>query len=74
LSEAKLAKEGASLEITCLFGGLEIIVPKNVIVETHGTPILGGWKNKTTPKPTSSKVSILNVTGTVIFGGVEIKE
>ena len=71
LREAKIAKEGAKINVNCAFGGVEILVPKDCRVITNGTGIFGGWD----PKVEESKVTepVLEITGGVAFGGVEIK-
>jgi len=71
LRGAKIAKEGAKLHINCAFGGVEVIVPKDCRVITNGTGILGGWE----PKIADSDVDepVLEITGSVVLGGVEIK-
>ena len=72
LREATIDKKGAKLNINAAFGGVEILVPKNCRVKTNGTGIFGGWD----PKVKASDVEgpILKISGTAIFGGVEIKE
>lgn len=71
LSNAKIDKDGARLTINAIFGGIELIVPKDCKVVTNGTGILGGWDNKTSNKSTNAPV--LNIDGAAVFGGVEIK-
>ncbi|MFA5622721.1 MAG: DUF5668 domain-containing protein [Candidatus Dojkabacteria bacterium] len=71
LREAKIAKGGAKLHVNCAFGGVEIFVPKDCRVVTNGTGIFGGWD----PKIEESDITepVLEITGGVAFGGVEIK-
>jgi hypothetical protein len=61
---------------TCIFGGAEIRVPDAWNVHSMSTPVLGGYSDKThisaAPDPSGGKRKTLIVTGTVIFGGVEI--
>lgn len=72
MRDAKIDKGGAKLTIDVAFGGAEIIVPKDCRVKTNGTGILGAWE----PKLSESTVEkpVLEISGTAIFGGVEIKE
>ncbi len=72
LREATIAKSGAKLEVNAVFGGVEILAPKNCKIVTDGTGILGGWEDKTTANDV--KTPVLRISGTAIFGGVEIKE
>lgn len=70
LREAKFSKS-AEINVTALFGGVEILVPKSVTVVTKGIPIFGGFEDKTQPDPEAQNT--LKITGTAIFGGVSIE-
>lgn len=72
LREAKIAKGGAKIHINCAFGGVEVFVPKDCRIKTKGTGILGGWNPEVKDRGISEPV--LEITGGVIFGGVDIKE
>ncbi|MFA5052058.1 MAG: DUF5668 domain-containing protein [Patescibacteria group bacterium] len=63
--------DGAEVEAFASFGGIEILVPKDVSVRLKVTPIFGGSENKTNPDPNVKKT--LTVTGTAMFGGIEVK-
>ncbi len=71
LRDAKIAKGGAKVHINCAFGGVEIFVPKDCRVKTKGSGVFGAWE----PKVEDRKVDtpVLEITGGVVFGGVEIK-
>lgn len=71
LREAKIAKGGAKIHVNCAFGGVEIFVPKDCRVKTRGSAFLGAWE----PNVEESDVDepVLEITGGVAFGGVEIK-
>lgn len=72
LRDSTIAKDGAKIHINCAFGGVEIFVPKECRIKTDGTGVLGGWN----PEVKDRKVTtpVLEITGGVIFGGVDIKE
>jgi predicted membrane protein len=72
LREVKVNKDGAKLNVNVAFGGADIFVPKNCRVITNGTGILGGWDPHL--KSNDIKEPVLEITGTAIFGGVDIKE
>ena len=72
LRDAKVAKEGAKLHINCAFGGVEVFVPKECRIKTSGTGVLGGWNPQVKDREVDEPV--LEITGGVIFGGVDIKE
>lgn len=61
----------AELNVFALFGGIEIRVPPDWTVSLHGMPILGGFEEKTANPPNGNKR--LRVTGSVIMGGLEVR-
>lgn len=71
LSKADIKKE-ATIELFVLMGGVELRVPENWQVRTSAMPILGGIENKTSA-PTKSGAPALNIVGTIVMGGIEIK-
>jgi predicted membrane protein len=71
LRDVKVAKKGAKLNVGVAFGGVEIFVPNNCRVKTSGSVVLGGWDPNL--KENDVKEPVLEITGTVILGGVEIK-
>jgi len=77
LTEANMQAQEATLAITVIFGGVEIRVPPNWQVAFRGAPIFGGIEDKTrtarVEDPANSNLKVLNITGAVIFGGLEIK-
>ena len=72
LREAQLPPEGADLEATAVFGGVEILVPTNWRVETRGMPILGGFDDKTASASAGANAPVLRVRGSAFFGGLSI--
>lgn len=73
LLDAGLAPEGAVLEVTAAFGGVEVAVPENWAVKVSGLPIFGGWDNKTrNPSDPDSEGPSLEVRCLALFGGVEV--
>ncbi len=72
LRKAKISKEGASIDITTVFGGTTIFVPDDVQVVSEGSALFGGWENKANA-PTTQNAPVLRISGSAIFGGVEIK-
>ncbi len=72
LRDAKLAPEGATLEVTTAFGGAKIIVPDDWRVEVTGLPIFGGWSNKARQTPAEGVTAKLHVSCFVMFGGIDV--
>jgi predicted membrane protein len=75
LTQAKLVQGVSDLEITCVFGGVTLIVPGDWNVRVEVTPVLGGFDERQLASNTKfvdmSKTLIIK--GTVVFGGGEIK-
>ena len=71
LREATIKKE-ATIDLFSLWGGIEIYVPKNVIVKNNTSVILGGVENNTAAD-TDRDAPVLHVVGDVVMAGVEIK-
>ncbi|NYE60777.1 putative membrane protein [Duganella sp. 1224] len=61
----------AVLNVYALFGGITIKVPVDWTVVLEGTPIMGGFEEKTVPPAANSKRLI--VRGYVIMGGLEVR-
>ena len=72
LRGSQLKDNNGFLDVTALFGGVDIKVPDNWRVEMQGTPLLGGIENSTKPNPNSS-APVLKISGTAIFGGIEVR-
>jgi hypothetical protein len=72
LRPAKLAPEGAEVDVMAAFGGAQIIVPEGWPVEFSGVPVFGGFTDKTS-HTTGETGPRLRIKGTAIFGGVEAK-
>lgn len=71
LRKAKFADK-SEIEIFAFWGGVEIIVPKNIIIQNRVSAIMGGVENKTQQKTDKSSPQLF-VTGDVIMSGVSIR-
>lgn len=67
-------QDRVEFDVTCIFGGIELIVPANWDIRLDMHTIMGGVTDK---RPTellaSNSDKIFVIKGTCIFGGVEIK-
>lgn len=81
LRGAALASTGAAMDVTAAFGGVNIYVPQDWVVEISGIPLFGGWSNKTithrkdapsTPVADADRKT-LKIKAFVAFGGFEVK-
>ena len=74
LRGARLAPDGASVNATVAFGGIEILVPTGWRISVRTTPIFGGLEDKTDHSaPPAPDAPTLHVDALAVFGGVDIK-
>jgi hypothetical protein len=74
LRDAELAPDGASINATVAFGGIDILVPTGWRISVRSTPIFGGVEDKTDhSQPPPSGAPTLRVDAECVFGGVDIK-
>lgn len=71
LRDATPTAEGAVLHVTAILGGVDIRVPEGWRVTLAGTPLLGGFDDKT--RGGDELGPLLTVRGSAILGGVDIK-
>jgi hypothetical protein len=65
----------AQLELSAVFGGIEITVPQSWKVVLQATAVFGGCDNRTLPprpEPGLEPISLI-VTGGAVFGGITIR-
>jgi len=73
LRDAELAAEGASVNATAAFGGIDILVPRGCRISVRSTPIFGGVDDKTDhSQAPSADAPTLYVDAVAVFGGVDI--
>ena len=72
LTDAKI-KDGSQLDLFCVFGGADIIVPENVNVKVNTFCLFGGISDKRVIKPSDKDGVTLTINGFCIFGGADIK-
>jgi len=72
LRSAGLDEKGALLDISALFGGVEIWIPESWPIELRPSAILGGVSNKSSNGEKSSGKRLI-INASAIFGGVDIK-
>ncbi|MGI6249564.1 MAG: LiaF transmembrane domain-containing protein [Acutalibacteraceae bacterium] len=65
-----IIEKDCAIQVTAIFGGIDIFIPENINVKINSNCIFGGVSNKT---PVYQNVPTIYVSGTCMFGGVEIK-
>lgn len=74
LRGARPAPDGASVNATAAFGGIDILVPQGWQISVRSTPIFGGLDDKTDhSQPPDPDAPMLHVDALTAFGGVAIK-
>jgi hypothetical protein len=71
--EARLGQGVTELTIIACMGGVELIVPPDLIVDAGGTAIMGGFDQSHESPGAPAGAPVLKVNGFVMMGGVEIK-
>lgn len=72
--EAHLEGGVTEIYVVALMGGVEIVVPPGVHVESNGVGIMGGFEHAGSGKfPVDAHVPVLRITGLALMGGVEIR-
>jgi hypothetical protein len=74
LREATLTAPVTDIYVFALMGGVEIIVPPDVRLETDGFAIMGGFEDQLQePASRDAGVPLIRVHGLAIMGGVEAR-
>ena len=72
-----IIKEDVVINVCCVFGGTDILVPEDVKVQVKSNSIFGGVDNKVKSskkdKTEGKKKATIYVNATCIFGGADIK-
>lgn len=73
--EAALPQGVTELKVYTVMGGVEIIVPPGLAVESHGIGIMGGFEHVADDERQAwdSTAPVLRISGIALLGGVDIK-
>jgi predicted membrane protein len=72
-NQAELADNKATVELTAVFGGIDIRVPEEWKVVVDSSSIFGGVEDKRKGVPKEEPETTLFIRATAIFGGIDIK-
>jgi hypothetical protein len=61
------------LRVSCVMGGLQIIVPPQLAVDCDVSAVLGGVDQREAPTTPDPGRAILRITGLVVMGGLQIE-
>jgi len=73
LTNAQLEGDTAVVDVFALMGGIEIYAPREWEVVNKVAPVMGAYVDKRRPAP-SAHAKTLIVRGTVVMGGIEVKD
>lgn len=65
-----IIEKDCAIQVSAIFGGIDIFVPAGINVRVNSNSIFGGVSNKTAAH---QNAPTLYISGTCMFGGVEIK-
>jgi len=72
LRHCKIASGAAEVRVLAMWGGVEIRVPPDWVVDTRLIPLLGGFEDATEQKPADDAPRLV-IRGTVVMAGAEVK-
>ncbi|MDE0170048.1 MAG: DUF5668 domain-containing protein [bacterium] len=72
LRDASLAQGGGTIDVTALFGTVELRVPEGWAIDVQTTQFLGGVEDKRTRSAQSGSGEELTITGICMFGSLII--
>jgi len=74
LTHVRIGSGTSTIEVASVMGQVNIIVPHNLRVESHGDPLLGEFKLKyTAPSAAAYDAPLIVIKGTALMGGVSVK-
>jgi len=73
LRAAALAGGRATLVLSAVFGGIEVLVPRDWEVVLEGTPVLGSIESRKRAAE-AAPTQTLEIKGSAVFGSIEVKD
>jgi hypothetical protein len=73
LRTATLSSQVTTITAVAIMGGVEIVVPPGIRVESNGFGFMGAWENHAHDEVLPPDAPVLRVRGFALMGGVEIK-
>jgi len=70
MTEATFEAPEVTINVFCVFGGMEVTIPDGVEVRNSVIAIFGGVDNRKIPQPIPG-MPVINVKGFVCFGGID---
>jgi hypothetical protein len=73
LRQAQLESHEVTIDVKAVFGGVEIIVPGDVIAIVDGTAIFGGFDDQVSTSQPATGAPVVRIGGKAVFGGVSVR-
>lgn len=74
LTRARIASGTSEIDVRCVFGNIEILVPPELRVECDGSTLAGNFESETKLTVAYSQDGpLVRISGTAIMGNVEVK-
>lgn len=70
--QAELPPGETEINIFCLMGGVDIVVPPDLAVDASGLAIMGAFGHASAPQRSAPDAPLLRITGFCVMGGVDI--
>jgi Domain of unknown function (DUF1707)/Cell wall-active antibiotics response 4TMS YvqF len=72
LREARLESHEVTIDVKAVFGGVDIVVPDDVIAIVDGTAVFGGFDDKVSTSQPATGAPVVRIGGKAVFGGVSV--
>lgn len=72
LSDVKFTGN-STMDLFCMFGGADVIIPENVTVKINTLSLFGGVSDKRIISADTERNAVLTINGFCLFGGADIK-
>jgi Domain of unknown function (DUF1707)/Cell wall-active antibiotics response 4TMS YvqF len=73
LREARLESHEVTIDVKAVFGGVDIVVPDDVIAIVDGTAVFGGFDDKVSTSQPAQGAPVVRIGGKAVFGGVSVR-
>lgn len=73
LRHARLEAPEITIETKAVFGGVNIVVPEDLIVVIDGSGVFGGFVGNAEDRQPSAGAPVVRVIGKAVFGGVQVQ-
>jgi hypothetical protein len=61
-----------TIDVKAVFGGVDIVVPDDVIAIVDGTAVFGGFDDKVSTNQPATGAPVVRIGGKAVFGGVSV--